>query len=152
MYKTGFTLIEIMIVLLIIGVMSAVATISINAPSYSRFLASAEKLSTTFSILSDQAIYTSSVISCDLDAHHISCRSYRDGDWSELDLKQLVSWQWPEDLTVKQILVNGTALKDKQEIKFLPSGDNDALSVEVSNSEFTSWIDGDLTGKYKVAN
>lgn len=152
MYKSGFTLIEIMIVLLIIGVMSAVATININAPSYSRFLASAEKLSTTFSLLSDQAIYTSSVIACDLSTHNISCRSYRDGEWSDVDLKQLVSWQWPEDLNVNQVLINGESLKDKQQIRFLPSGDNDGLSVEVSNGEFTSWIDGDLTGKYKVAN
>lgn len=152
MYKTGFTLIEIMIVLLIIGVMSAVATLSINAPSYSRFLASAEKLSTTFSLLSDQAIYTSSVVSCDLQTNNITCRSYRDGDWSDLDLKQLLSWGWPDNLTVKQILINGEPLKDKQQIKFLPSGDNDSLSVEVSNGEYSSWIDGDFTGQYKVAN
>lgn len=152
MYKTGFTLIEIMIVLLIIGVMSAVATLSINAPSYSRFLASAEKLTTTFSLLSDQAIYTSSVVSCDLQTNNITCRSYRDGDWSDLDLKQLLSWGWPDDLTVKQILINGEPLKDKQQIKFLPSGDNDSLSVEVSNGEYSSWIDGDFTGQYKVAN
>lgn len=152
MYKTGFTLIEIMIVLLIIGVMSAVATLSINAPSYSRFLASAEKLTTTFSLLSDQAIYTSSVVSCDLQTNNITCRSYRDGDWSDLDLKQLLSWGWPDNLTVKQILINGEPLKDKQQIKFLPSGDNDSLSVEVSNGEYSSWIDGDFTGQYKVAN
>lgn len=152
MYKTGFTLIEIMIVLLIIGVMSAVATLSINAPSYSRFLASAEKLTTTFSLLSDQAIYTSSVVSCDLQTNNITCRSYRDGDWSDLDLKQLLSWGWPDNLIVKQILINGEPLKDKQQIKFLPSGDNDSLSVEVSNGEYSSWIDGDFTGQYKVAN
>lgn len=152
MRANGFTLIEVMIVLVIIGVMSAVASISINAPSYSRFLASAEKLTATFSILSDDAIYTSSVVACSLGVDDIKCSRYRDGEWSDLDLKQLLSWNWPSGFVVKKILINGNPIRDKQQIKFLPNGDNDSLSVEVSNGEFTSWIDSDLTGKYKVSN
>ena len=152
MRSKGFTLIEIMIVLVIIGVMSAVATISITAQSYSRFLASAEKLNATFSILSDDAIYTSSVIACSLASDNITCSRYRDGEWDDLDLKKLLSWSWPSGLVVKQVLINGNQIKEKQQIKFLPSGDNDSLSVEVSNGEFSSWIDSDLTGKFKVSN
>lgn len=152
MRSKGFTLIEIMIVLVIMGVMSAVATISITAPSYSRFLASAEKLTATFSILSDDAIYTSSVIACSLASDHITCSRYRDGEWDDLDLKKLLSWSWPSGLVVKQVLINGNPIKEKQQIKFLPSGDNDSLSVEVSNGEFSSWIDSDLAGRYKVSN
>lgn len=152
MRANGFTLIEVMIVLVIIGVMSAIAAISVNAPSYSRFLASTEKLTATFSILSDDAIYTSSVIACSLDTNNIKCSRYRDGEWNDLDLKNLLSWSWPSDLVIKRVLINGNPIRDKQQVKFLPSGDNDSLSVEVSNGEFTSWIDSDLTGRYKVSN
>ncbi len=152
MRANGFTLIEVMIVLVIIGVMSAIATMSINAPSYSRFLASAEKLTATFSILSDDAIYTSSVIACSLGTDSIKCSRYRDGEWQDLNLKKILSWSWPDNMVIKRVLINGNPIREKQLVKFLPSGDNDSLSVEVSNGEFTSWIDSDLTGKYKVSN
>jgi len=152
MSRAGFTLIEVMIVLVIIGLMTAVTTLSVNAPSYSRFLTSAEKLAATFSVISDEAIYTSSVITCTVNATSISCNRYRDGEWDEVNMAKLLSWGWPDNLVVKQILVNGVVLKDKQPLKFLPSGDNDSISVQVSDGNYSGWIDSSLAGKFKVSS
>ncbi len=151
-YHQGFTLIEMIIVIVIIAVMSAVVTLNVGAPNYSRFMAGVEKLSSTMSILSDEAIFTSSVISCDIDTTSLSCKKYRDGEWSELQLRRLISWGWPSGFKIMRVNINGVPLKDKQPIRFLPSGDNGGISIEVTNGEFSAWIDSDLSGRFKVAN
>lgn len=152
MRSPGFTLIEVMIVLVIVGIMSALATVSINAPSYSKFSVGAEQFAATFSTLSDEAIYTSSVITCDLGKNSISCNRYKDSEWSPIDIRQMISWSWPSGFIVKQVLINGIAIREDEQIKFLPSGDNDILSVEISNGEYTAWIDADRAGRYKVSS
>jgi type II secretion system protein H len=150
--KHGFTLIETMIVVLIIAVMSAVITLNVAAPNYSRFLANAEKFAATLSVLSDQAIYTSSIVSCKIETTALSCRSYRDGEWNELNLKQLITWGWPQGLQVMQVLVNGNPIHAKEHLRFVPSGDNGGISIQVGDGVFSAWIDSDLAGKFRVSS
>ena len=150
--RHGFTLIEIIIVLVILSVMSAVVVLSVGAPSYSRFMSGVEKLSGTLAILADEAVYTSSVISCTVTPVSMDCRRYHDGEWSELPIRKLVSWGWPKDLKILKVMVNGVALHDKEPIRFLSTGDNPSLSLQVGDDSFTAWIDSDLTGRYKVSN
>ena len=152
MRNKGFTLIEIIIVLVIIGVMSSVVVLSVTAPSYSRFMGSVEKLSSTMSILADEAVYSSSVISCQVTPNSMECRRYFDGDWSELPIRKLVSWGWPKDLKILRVLQSGVSIHADEPIRFFPSGDNPALSIQVGDGSFTAWIDSDLTGRYKVSN
>ena len=71
MKKLGFTLIEMMVVLFVIGILSTVTVMSINAPSFTRFLTKAEQLSQSLAILSDEAIYSNSLISCKLYKQNI---------------------------------------------------------------------------------
>jgi general secretion pathway protein H len=151
--KLGFTLIEMMVVLFVIGILSTVTMMSINAPSFTRFLTKAEQLSESLAILSDEAIYSGSLISCNLRKESISCRRYRDGEWSDLDLRRVFSWGWPDSVVIKQVMINGTPINgEKQTVNFDPSGDNDLLSIEVSDGVYTVWIYGDLTGKYWVSS
>ncbi len=151
---SGFTLIEMMLVVVIIAIMTTIVTLSVSSPSFGRFLASAEQFSSTLSILSDEAIYSGDVIACKLTATSISCDRYRQGDndWTEIDMRKVVSWGWPKGLKILKVMVNGVPLKDNEPIRFFPSGDNASLSIEVGNEEYTAWIDSDLIGRYKVSS
>ena len=148
----GFTLIEIMVVLVLMAVMATVVTLNIGGPSYSKFIGNAEKISNTFSILADDAVFTSSVISCNVAPKSISCSKYRDGEWTDMDVRRMVAWSWPKEISISKVIVNGVPLKDKQPVLFLPSGDNGDISIEVKDDVYSAWIDGDLTGKYKVSS
>jgi type II secretion system protein H len=152
MREKGFTLIEIIVVIIIIAVMTSVVTLSVGGPSYSKFLGGAEKISNTFSILADEAVFTSSVVSCDVTPTSLKCRKYRDGEWNDLPLTRLVAWGWPKDLRIAQVVLNGVPIKDKQPILFLPSGDNGDISIQVVDQQYSAWIDGDMSGRYKVSN
>ncbi len=150
--QRGFTLIEMMVVLFIIGIMSTVTVMSINAPNFTRFLSKVEQISQSLAMLSDEAVYSGSLIACHLNASSLSCTRYRDGEWTDLDLRRVVSLNWPEGLVVKRALVNDLPLQQKQTINFDPSGDNDVIAIEVSDGVYSVWIYGDLTGKYEVSS
>ena len=152
MRNKGFTLIEIIVVLVIIGVISAVVVLSVSAPSYSRFMSGVEKLSSTLAIIADEAVYSGSVISCSVTPTSMECKRYHDGDWSELPIRKLVSWGWPKDLKIMAIIVNGIPLRDKEPLRFFSSGDNPKISLQVSDGVYSAWIDSDLTGRYKISN
>lgn len=150
-HHNGFTLIEILIVLLIVAVMSTVVVLNINSPSYGKFMALTQKAATTFEIIGDQAVYTNSVIVCNLK-DQMSCQNYKDGEWNPLQLSRILSWKWPDELEVLQVYVNGSKLQSEWEIRFLPTGDFGLISIQVTNGRYTAWIDSDISGDFKVSN
>lgn len=150
--QKGFTLLEVLIVLFIIGIMAMVTAINVNVPNYSRFQNKVEQLSQSFAIISDEAVYSRSLIACRIGKSSINCRKYSNDDWEDVDLKRLLSMGWPEDIKIKQVLINGSLITEKNTVNFYPSGDNDSLAIEVSDGNFSSWIYGDLTGRYWVSN
>jgi len=149
---SGFTLIEIMVVIFIIGIMATIITINVTSPNYSRFMSESIKLANTFEIISDEAVYTNSLVSCKVDPNGISCDGYRNGEWRSINMSDLISWGWPKNLTIQQIIVAGVPLKDGQKLEFLSNGDTPLMSIQVSDGVYTAWIDSDLTGKFKVNN
>lgn len=152
MIRKGFTLIEVMVVIFIIGILSTVTVLNVNAPNYSRFLSKVEQLSQSLAILSDDAIYSGTLIACRIDTKSISCSRYKDGDWDSVNIRKMMSWGWPDGVVVKQVLINGIQIKEKQTINFYPSGDNDSIAIEVGDGVYTVWIYGDLTGKFWVSS
>ncbi len=150
--RFGFSLIEIMVVIFIIGIMATIITVSISAPNYSRFMSESIKLANTFEIVSDEAVYTNSLISCQVNPKGISCDGYRNGEWRNINMTDLVSWGWPKNIEIKQIIVAGIPLKDGQKLEFLSNGDTPLMSIEVSDGVYSAWIDSDLIGKFKVSN
>lgn len=150
--KKGFTLLEILIVLAIVGIMSAVVVLNVSSPSYATFLSNARKISATLGILSDQAAYTNSIIVCNVETNSLSCKSYKNGNWTDLNLQNIISWSWPQNLTIEQVYVNGAPLKQGEKIKFLATGDQIPMSFQVTDGRYTTWIDGDLNGNFEVNN
>ena len=149
--KTGFTLLEILIVLAIVAVLSTVTVLKVTAPSYSKFTAVAQKVASTLEIIGDQAVYSNSVIICDLK-DGFSCQSYKNGEWNTLQLSKILSWQWPDSIEVLQVYVGGNKLQSDWKVRFLPMGNLNPISIQITDGHYTTWIDQDMSGDFKVSN
>lgn len=145
----GFTLIEILIVLVIIAIMSGVVSLNISSPRDRIFKSNLLKISNFLETLADQAVYTNSVITC-MVGDGITCKTYKNGEWDDLNLTSIVSWQWPQ-VKVLEIKVDGSHLKDNEPIRFPPSGEIEQMSFHISDGENDAWIDGNLNGEFKVS-
>lgn len=145
----GFTLIEILIVLVIMGIMTAVVSLSIGSPRDRVFKSNLLKISNLLEILADQAVYTNTVITCKI-SDDIICQTYKNGEWDNLNLSDLASWRWPRNVQVIGIKVDGQALGDNQSIRFPPSGEIEQMSFHISDGTSDAWIDGTLDGEFKV--
>ncbi|HLX54465.1 MAG TPA: prepilin-type N-terminal cleavage/methylation domain-containing protein [Aquella sp.] len=154
MYKKtdGFTLIEIIIVLAIIAVMASVAMLKVSGTSYGGFLNKANKIAIFFEVLSDHAVYTNSFLVCEPNPIGLDCKKYKNDEWNDLPLSKVTTWNWPEDIRIEQVRINGRPMKQGDKIYFTPDYRANLLSIRITNGKFSTWIDNDLTGEYKVSN
>lgn len=148
----GFTLIEIMIVLVIIAIMSGVVVLNVSSSNYAGFTAEGVKIASELEILADEAVYTNSVIVCDVTTDGFTCQSYKNGDWSELNIRKLISWGWPRNIQIISTIINGRPIKDGEKIRFYPSGDIVPMSFQFSDGTHKAWVDGNMDGVFVVNN
>ncbi len=152
MYHKGFTLLEILIVLAIIAIMSSVITLNIGASSYLTFMSKAKKIAVTLSVLNEEAIYTDSVIDCTINEANLECEKYKNGQWVDLNLNQIISWKWPNNIKVQSLVINGITVNNTNNIKFLPNDYGDQTSIQITDGEYYTWVDGDIHNNFQVNN
>lgn len=153
--QQGFTLIEILVVIVIMGIAVSMVVLNISLPGYYKFKSQVDMVSNTLSMISDQAIYTGNTIVCKVTTNNLLCKQYVDEEWVEMDINRIISWHWPpEKLKFKQIMIEGLNYPIGSVIAFVPSGDNSRMSLQLTSEDgkFSSWIDSDLLGRYNVSN
>ena len=45
---------------------------------------------------------------------------YKNGEWNDLPLAQVTTWQWPNDIRIEQVSINGRPMKQGDKIYFTP--------------------------------
>jgi type II secretion system protein H len=150
--QQGFTLLEIMIVLVIIGIMASVVVLNVNSSNYSGFEADGLKIAATLEIIADESVYTNSVITCNVNPNGFICQGYKNGEWRDINLRNLISWSWPQSISIKSIYVNGRPIKDDEKIRFFPNGNISAMSFQISDGVHNAWVDGNINGEFEVNN
>lgn len=150
--NSGFTLIEIIIVLVIIAVMSSVVMLNVGSSNYSGYIGNVNKIAATLGLLGDEAVYTNSVVTCSVANSGFTCQAYKNGEWNDLNLAKVASWGWPKGMAIEAVMVNGAPLKENEEIRFYPTGELSPMSFKVTNGIYHSWIDGNVNGDFAVSN
>ena len=145
----GFTLIEILIVLVIIAVMSSIVGLSVSSSGDRVFKNNLFKVSALLEGIADESVYTNGIISCDF-SDTITCKSYKNGEWNDFNLNKAATWKWPREIKVISISVNGVALKPGENMRFSPSGDIQSVSFQLTDGIHKGWIDSDNGGEFKV--
>ena len=151
--ERGFTLIEILIVLVIVAIMAAVTVLNIKVPSHSNFIAQARKAAVSLEVINDEAIYTNSVIVCGVSATDgLECSSYKNGEWTDVNLGKLVPWGWPDKINIQEVRINDALLKNGEMLRFLPTGNLNTIDIKISDGRYTTWLNGNLDGNFEVSN
>lgn len=145
----GFTLIEILIVIVIIAIMSSIVALNVGSSSGRTFKTDLFKIANFFELLADEAVYTNSVIACDVE-NGVHCKSYKNGEWNDLNLNKVASWKWPSNIQILEVRVAGIPLKEGERIRFPANGEMAPISFQVTDGVHKAWIDGDFSGEFKV--
>ncbi len=132
--------------------MSAVVVLNISAPTYSKFKSNVNKIAVTFNLLVEHAVFTNSVVICIVKQNLLQCKAYKNGDWNDLNINDIVSWNWPEDILIKKVYINDNLIKDDQKIYFMPNGLQTPISFLLSDGNYEMWVDGDINGNFILSN
>lgn len=129
----GFTLIEIMVVLVILGVMTGLAVI--RAPGGNRQLdAEAARFAAAIALMSEQAIVRGVPHAVDVKGAQYRLREFRHGEWAEKSLAGIAPVRTlPPSMRID--LVTGAAAGDvSNRIVMLPSGVANADGFTLTDS------------------
>lgn len=107
-------------------------------------------MSNMLDAIADQAVYTNSVIACRVNDDGIACQNYKNGAWDDLNLHDVVPWNWPKQIQVLEIQVNGVKIDDDAMVRFPPNGEIAQISMHVTDGHYDAWIDGTLDGEFNI--
>lgn len=129
----GFTLIEIMLVLVILAVVSAVAVI--RAPGGSRQLdIEAARLASAIALMSEQAIVRGVPHAVDLGAAQYRLREFRHGEWKAQSFAGLArAYELPSSMRL-EFMHDAVTGNSMNRIVLLPSGEVNADGFSMTDT------------------
>lgn len=137
----GFTLVELLIVLTIVGLLSAAVVLALPDPRGS-LVAEAERFAARTAAARDRAILEAAAISVRVTAEGYGFERRRGGEWRPLDGKPFLGQSWSE----------GTrAMTDEARITFDPTGLATAARVVLSRGDDRVAVDIGVDGRVDVA-
>jgi len=139
--QIGFTLLEVMVVLVIIGVITGFAVLSVNYGSVGRLDEEARRLERLLSLARDEAIFLGRQYGVRFRPNSYEfCRLQAGGEWLPLnDSEWLPKRELPSGIQLK-LAVEGAnvdlgAAVDKPQIFFLSSGESSAFVLHIETPE-----------------
>lgn len=147
----GFTLIEIIVVVLIIGIVLALAVVNLQPGSAQHVQQESERLALVFEAARDEAIASGSQLGWSVNGRQYGFWRRQGSDWQAVnDDDSLRARQLPDDVMLDSISVNLQPLPPDGKLLFTPSGVNELFSLRLSSGETAYKLSSDVLGRIKV--
>lgn len=146
--QRGFTLIEILVVMVIIGIVLALAVVHFGESDATRVNREAERLSLLLEAARDEAISTGNTLGWSADAKGYRFWRREDNQWLVLeDNETLRARELPEDMQIRDVRVNLSPLPDGNKLSFSPSGVNAPFTLVLVMGTANRHLAGDAMGR-----
>lgn len=150
--RAGFTLLEIMVVLVIIGIVLTLAVVRLEPPADRVLQQEAERLALLFEAARDEAIARSEPLAWShfRGRHQFWIR--RDADWQPLSgVDVLVPRELPAGISFGSIKVNLQLQGDDGKLVFQPSGVNELFQLQLQGEGGVFELSSDVLGRISVS-
>lgn len=150
--RTGFTLLEIMVVLVIIGIVLTLAVVRLEPPADRVLQQEAERLALLFEAARDEAIARSEPLAWShfRGRHQFWIR--RDADWQPLSgVDVLVPRELPAGISFGSIKVNLQLQGEDGKLVFQPSGVNELFQLQLQGEGSVFELSSDVLGRISVS-
>lgn len=150
--RAGFTLLEIMVVLVIIGIVLTLAVVRLDPPADRVLQQEAERLALLFEAARDEAIARSEPLAWShfRGRHQFWIR--RDADWLPLSgVDVLVPRELPAGVSFGSIKVNLQLQGEDGKLVFQPSGVNELFQLQLQGEGGVFELSSDVLGRISVS-
>lgn len=150
--RAGFTLLEIMVVLVIIGIVLTLAVVRLDPPADRVLQQEAERLALLFEAARDEAIARSEPLAWShfRGRHQFWIR--RDADWQPLSgVDVLVPRELPAGVGFGSIKVNLQLQGEDGKLVFQPSGVNELFQLQLQGEGGVFELSSDVLGRISVS-
>lgn len=150
--RAGFTLLEIMVVLVIIGIVLTLAVVRLEPPAERVLQQEAERLALLFEAARDEAIARSEPLAWShlRGRHQFWIR--RDADWQPLSgVDVLVPRELPAGVSFGSIKVNLQLQGEDGKLVFQPSGVNELFQLQLQGEGGVFELSSDVLGRISVS-
>jgi len=146
--QRGFTLIEILVVMVIIGIILALSVVHFGESDATRVSREAERLSLLLEAARDEAISSGNTLGWSADARGYRFWKREESQWLLLeDNDTLRARELPEGMRVAEVRVNLAPLPDGSKLSFSPSGVNAPFTLVLSMGAANRHLAGDAMGR-----
>ena len=165
--RNGFTLIEVLVVVIIVSIVATMALLSINLGHGRDDEVEAKRLAALVKLASQQAIISGSELALEVADDRYRFLLYRDQQWTPVEDRELRPREMPDNVRLETFLNGAMATEMKHEmnsdqsensdaalprIYILSSGELTPFKIVVSSDEETSYaVTGDVGGRVDMS-
>ena len=152
----GFTLLEVLVVIAIIGILLTIATLSVEQNSRNVLQQEAERLQGLLQLAADEAILSGRELALQIDPDRYLFMRLEGENWKPLEADRILrERQLPVnihlELQVEGVAVDMFAEQQPRRIFILSSGEMTPFELLLGNQEEGEYIlQGDITGKLEL--
>jgi general secretion pathway protein H len=150
----GFTLVEILVVVAIIGIVLAIASVNLLPDDRRTLENEAERVALLFELARDSAISSGEELAWQADGQHYAFyRRGEDKQWVvETGDEMLRSRDWPAGLKLEAMKINHVAATAEGRLIFAPSGVALPFELVLTLGQKRAVVRGSALGRVEVVN